>query len=172
MSQASKHIDWCLKKAQEEIEECKHLGKKFKHRGLFKVEASLEEAKKHIIKAEHNLVVTEYLVKGGFTDASIGKIFYTMYQCFLAIAAKFGYSSGNQTCTIALIEYLKEENKIDLDLKFIKYLQYQDENKESVIEMREDSTYGTELEVDKSRIDFLIRESKELIEATKQIIYR
>src|SRR3989344_5443451 len=156
MSQASKHIDWCLKKAQEEIEECKHLGKKFKHRGLFKVEASLEEAKKHIIKAEHNLVVTEYLVKGGFTDASIGTIFYTMYQCFLAIAAKFGYSSGNQTCTIT----------------FIKYLQYQDENKESVIEMREDSTYGTELEVDKSRIDFLIRESKELIEATKQIIYR
>src|SRR3989344_9571696 len=159
MSQASKHLDWCMNKAHEEIEECKLKGIKPKHRGLLKTSPNIEAAKRHIAKAEHDLKVTRYLVKGGFTDASIGTIFYTMYQCFLAIAAKFRYSSGNQTCTIALIEYLKEENKIDLDLKFIKYLQYQDENKESVIEMREDSTYGTELEVDKSRIDFLIRES-------------
>lgn len=37
MSQASKHVGWCLKKANKEIEECKKFGKKLKHRGLLKV---------------------------------------------------------------------------------------------------------------------------------------
>ncbi len=150
MSQVSKQVDWCIKKAQEEIEECKKQGKKPKHRGLLKVKPSIEEAKRHIEKAEHDLNVTKYLIKGGFRDASIGTIFYTMYQCFLAISAKFGYESGNQTCTIALIESFKEEGKIDLDEKFIRYFKYEDDEiKDSIIEMREDYTYGTDITADK-----------------------
>ena len=172
MSQASKHLEWCLKKAEEEIEECKKKGLKPKHRGLLKIEPNTEEADKHIKKAEHNLAVTEYLLKGGFTDTSIGTIFYTMYQCFLAITSKFGYETANQTCTIALIEYLKEERKINLDDRFIKYFKYEEENKESVIDMREDYTYGTDIKVDKTKINFFIKECKELIDNTKEIIYK
>ena len=37
MSQASKHVDWCITKAEREIEECKKLGKRLKHRGLVKI---------------------------------------------------------------------------------------------------------------------------------------
>ncbi len=173
MSQASKQVDWCIKKAQEEIEECKKQGKKPKHRGLLKVKPSIEEAKRHIGKAEHDINVTEYLIKGGFRDASIGTIFYTMYQCFLAITSKFGYESGNQTCTIALIESLKEEGKIDLDEKFIRYFKYEDDEvKDSIIEMREDYTYGTDITPDKSKIDFFIKECRELIDRTREIIYK
>ena len=169
MSQASKHIEWCLNKAQKEIDECKKLGKTPKHRGLLKTDPDPDEAKKHIEKAEHNLKVTEYLVGGGFIDISIGTIFYSMYQCFLAIAAKFGYDSGNQTCTISLIKYLKEDGKVILDDRFIKY--FTDEDEESVIGMREDYTYGTKIKAEKSKIDFLIKESKELIDIAKEIIY-
>lgn len=164
MSQASKQVDWCLKKAQ---------GRKPRHRGLLKVEPNTEEAKEHIAKAEHNLDVTEYLVKGRFTDTSIGTVFYTMYQCFLAIASKFGYESGNQACTIALMEHLKEESRISIDDKFIKYFKYEDDKiKESVIEMREDYTYGTDIKIDKSKIDFFVKECKELIDITKEIVHR
>ncbi len=37
MSQASKQVEWCLSKAKKEIEECKKLGKRAKHRGLLKI---------------------------------------------------------------------------------------------------------------------------------------
>src|SRR3989344_1124212 len=152
MSQASKQVEWCLRKAEKEIEECKNLGKREKHRGLLKISVDIEEAKRHIKKAEHDLKITEYLVTGGFTDASVGTIFYTMYQCFLAIAAKFGYETGNQTCTISLMEYLKEEGKINIDERFIKYLKYGEESeiKDSIIEMREHYTYHTDIKADKS----------------------
>lgn len=173
MSQASRQVDWCIKKAMEEIAECKRQGKKPKHRGLLKVDPSIDKAKRHIGKAEHDLNVTEYLVKGGFKDASIGSIFYTMYQCFLAIAAKFGYESGNQICTIALIENLKEEGKIKIDDNFIKFYKYEnDEIKDSIIEMREDYTYGTDITADKSKIDFFIKECRELIDITRDLIYQ
>ena len=53
MSQASKHVEWCINKAKKEVEECKKLGKRIKHRGLLKIEPNIEEAKRHIKKAEH-----------------------------------------------------------------------------------------------------------------------
>ena len=173
MSQTSKQVDWCLKKAEKEIAECEKKGEKPKHRGLIKVKPDIEKAKEHIGKAEHDLNVTKYLVKGGFSDTSIGTIFYSMYQCFLAIAAKFGYESNNQTCTISLIEYLKEENKIEFDDRFISYFKYKDKTtKESFIEMREEYTYGTETKADKSKIDFFIKECGELIDIARGIVYK
>ena len=118
MSQASRKVKWCLKKADREVEECKKSGKRPKHRGLLRVKPDISEAKEHIEKAEHNLKASEYL-KEEFSDVSTSTIFYSMYHCFLAIAAKFGYESGNQTCTIVLMEYLNEENKIEINSKFI-----------------------------------------------------
>ncbi len=143
MSQASKHVEWCINKAERELEECKKSGKSLKHRGLLKIEPNIELAKEHKEKSEHYLKVTNYLIQGDFTDISVGTIFYSMYHCFLAITAKFGYETGNQTCTIALIEYLNEEGKIKIDQKFIDMFKYKEDEKnkkDSVIEMREDYT--------------------------------
>ena len=99
-------------------------------------------------------------------------IFYTMYQCFLSIASKFGYKSSNQSCTISLIEFLKEQGKINIDERFSKDFMYIDENgDDSIIELRENYTYGTEIEADKSKIDFFMKECRELIDLTKEIIY-
>ena|SRR3989344_4132171 len=126
MSQASKYIEWCLNKAKKEIEECKKQGKRVKHRGLLKGSPNIEEAKKHLSKAEHNLLGMTRFKEIGFSDWSMSAGFYCIYHCFLAVASKFGYESSNQTCTISLMKYLKEEKLIDIDEKFIDLLEYEE----------------------------------------------
>ena len=74
----------------------------------------IEEAKNHLKKAEHNFKAVLSFEKTGFSDWSVSAVFYTIYHCFLAIIRKFGYESRNQECTIALVEHLKEQNKIKL----------------------------------------------------------
>ncbi|MBU2633635.1 MAG: HEPN domain-containing protein [Nanoarchaeota archaeon] len=176
MSQASKHIDWCTKKAVKEIEECKKLGKRIKHRGLLKIGPNIDEAKKHIKKAEHNLKGITKFKEIGFSDWSITAGFYCIYHCFLAIAVKFGYESRNQTCTISLMEYLKEGGKIDIDSKFIDMLKYEDVeeiHKNKIIEEREDYTYGIKVSVDdEAKIKDLIKHCKEILDITKRIVFK
>jgi len=170
MSQASNHIEWCLNKAKKEIEECKKAGKRLKHRGLLKGEPDIAEAKNHLVKAQHNFIGITRFKEFGFSDWSMSAGFYCIYHCFLAIAAKFGYDSGNQTCTIALMRYLKEEKKINLDEKFIELLEYEEIN--SVIDMREDYTYGVQISVkDEARLDELKDVCKELIDIVKGIVF-
>ena len=106
---------------------------------------------------------------------TVNSLFYCMYHCFLAIASKFGYESRNQTCTIALMEYLKEENKINIDNKFIEMFKYPEEQSDkegySLIEMREDYTYSSKTSVEEDIINDLVKDCKELIEDTKSIIH-
>lgn len=174
-TQASKQVTWCLHKALKEIEECKKIGLRIKHRGLLKIAPDKDLARKHLAKAEHNLHAVQRFREIGFSDWSAAGGFYCMYHCFLALAAAFGYESRNQTCTIALIESLKEEGKINLEQKFIDALkseEVQNIQESSIIEMREDYTYGIEVSFqDKTRIDTLIKMCQELIAETKTIIF-
>jgi len=175
MSRASKHVKWCLNKAKKEIEECEQRGKRKKHRGLLEIEPDIEAAKKHIEKATHNLNLIDILEKQGFSDWSVNAAFYAIYHCFLAIASKFGYESRNQTCTVSLIEHLKEEGKIDINDKYIdmlKYAEVEEEKDSSIIEMREEFTYGIKVSTqDKKRIKELVEECKTLIDIAKEIVY-
>src|SRR3989344_4781089 len=175
MSQASKHVEWCLNKAKKEVEECKKLGKRSKHRGLLKTDPDINEAMKHLEKAEHNLNGITKFKEIGFSDWSMSAGFYCVYHCFLAIAAKFGYESANQACTISLMRCLKETNKIKLDEKFIELLEHEDleEVKEnSIIDMREDYTYGIQVSVkDETRLNDMKKTCKELFDVAKEIVY-
>ena len=126
MSQASKRIAWCLNKTKKELDKCKELNKRPKHRGLLEVKPSTEEVKNHLKKAEENLRFANSLDTKEYGHKIVEASFYCICQCFLSIATKFGYESGNQTCTIALIDYLKEQNKIDLDEKFLEMMKYKD----------------------------------------------
>lgn len=176
MSQASKHVKWCIDKANKEISECEKLGKRKKHRGLLELEPDIKNAKLHLRKAEHNLKAVILLEKEGFSDWSITAGFYTFYHCFLAIASKFGYESGNQSCTISLIEYLVEQGKIDIDKKYVDMLKYadsEDKKEESVIDMREEFTYGIKISPDNgSQIRGLVDDCQNIIEITKEIIFQ
>lgn len=168
MSQASKHVDWCLKKAEKELAE------KGFHRGLIKKEPDKELAGKHIAKADHNLQAAIQFSKIGYSDWSPSAFFYSLYHCFQAIIVNSGYETRNQECTIALIESLKEEGKIEIDDKFISTLkvQIEDEHDKSLIEIREDFQYGTQLEYPQS-VEFrrFHELCQELIDKTKNIVF-
>ncbi len=169
MSHASNKIKWCLKKAQKEIKGGK------KHRGLIKKEADYDEIKKHIIKAEHNLSAVHYFSNGGFSDWAISAVFYCIYHCFLAIISKFGYESRNQECTISLIKYLNEKNKLNLNNKFMNALESyneKDRHETNVIEKREFYTYGTSVSLgNKEELLNSIDLCKECLDKTKEIVF-
>src|SRR3989344_82705 len=155
MSQAFKHVEWCLRKGEKEIAECKKQGKRPKHRGLLKVKADKENAQEHLKKANENLDFAVSLDSNQYGHKVVESLFYSMYHCFLAIVVRFGYESGNQTCTVALVEYLKEEEKIEIDQKFIEMMKAKEEqsNEEnaSMIDMREYYTYSSKISVEKER---------------------
>lgn len=113
MPQTSNKVKWCLEKAKKELHQ------NIKHRGLAKIEPDIEEAKRHILKAEHNFMAIIAAEEAGLTDWSVNAAFYSVYHCFLALITKFGYESRNQECTIALIKKLKTENKIKIDTSII-----------------------------------------------------
>ncbi len=73
------------------------------------------------------------------------------------------------------MRYLKEEKKITLDDKYIESLEYEELEKtkeDSVIDLREDYTYGVQISVkDDAKINELRKICKNLMEITKQIIY-
>ncbi len=134
MSHAQNKVEWCLKKAERELNSAG------KHRGLLKVEPDINKAREHIEKAEHCLNATVYLKKGGFSDISATTVFYSMYHCLLAMAAKFGYESRNQECTFALIHSLIEDGKIDFDkemLDRISFLDVEKSKEQTTVEIRE-----------------------------------
>lgn len=176
MSQDSQRVEWCLDKAKKEIEDCKRSGKRPKHRGLLKGSPDIDEAKRHLAKAEHNLSGITKFKEIGFSDWSMSAGFYCIYHCFLAIGARFGYESRNQTCTISLMRFLKENEKIRLDAKFIELLEYEEMEaikENSIIDLRENYTYGVQISVeDEAKLDDLKKICKELIDITKEIIYK
>jgi uncharacterized protein (UPF0332 family) len=169
MSQANNKVEWCLKKAKKELETSK------KHRGLVKVKPSIEEAKKHIAKAEHNFKAALSFEKTGFSDWSVSAAFYTIYHCLLAIIIKFGYESRNQECTIALTESLKEEGKISLSqeiLEAVKAIDTEERHETNVISLRENFQYGTATSIEDKKLEELKNLCRKAIDETKKIIYK
>ena len=164
MSQMLKHIKWCLDKAEKELREGK------KHKGLIKINPDINKAKKHLNKAQHNLDAVDYFKEGGYSDWSASAAFYSIYHCFLSILAKYGYESRNQECTISVIEYLKEEGKINIDNKFIAELKH-GLSDEAIVEIREGLQYGVETKTKEAILKRLKDMCSEIIDITKDEIY-
>lgn len=167
MSHAKNKVEWCLNKAKKELD------KEGKHRGLIKNSPNIEEARKHISKAEHYFKATDYLKRGDYSDISTSTLFYCIYHCFLAIAQKFGYESRNQECTFALIRSLIEDKEIDLPLDLldkISSLNIEEKVEQTSVEIREQFQYGTSTEVENKTYDELLLLAKKVLSKTKEII--
>lgn len=166
MSHTKNKVEWCLRKAERELKESEV------HRGLIKVNSNKEKAKEHIGKAEHYLSATIYLKKGNFSDISASTVFYAMYHCLLAIAAKFGYESRNQECIFALINSLIEDRKIDFDKELLgKISPLDEESKEqTTVKVREQYQYGTSLALKEDLYDEQLSLAKKVISKAKEII--
>ena len=168
MSQASNKVKWCLNKAKKELAE---IGM---HRGLVEQEQDFKSAALHIEKARHNLNAALFFQKNNYSDWSASAFFYCVYHCFLAVLRKFGYESRNQECTIAVMEMLKEQGKIEIDGRFISTLKISQakEDEHSIIKIREDFQYGTDVEFHrKEEFEKLAQMCKEAIEATSKIVF-
>ncbi len=168
MSQASNKVKWCLNKAKRELEE---IGM---HRGLIEQEQDFKSASLHLVKARHNLKAALFFQKNNYSDWSASAFFYCVYHCFLAVLRKFGYESRNQECTIAVMEMLKEQGKIEIDGRFISTLKISQakEDEHSIIKIREDFQYGTDVEFHrKEEFEKLAQLCKEAIEATSKIVF-
>ncbi len=167
MSHAENKVEWCLKKAERELKEAE------KHRGLLKAKPNLQKARDYIKKAEHYFMATEYLKKGDFSDISASTIFYSIYHCLLAIAAKHGYESRNQECTFALIYSLIEDGKIDFEKEILDRIASLDVNEtyeKTSTGIREHYQYGTELSIKDDLYKDLTALAKEVIAKAKIIM--
>ncbi len=166
MSHASNKLDWCLKKAEKEVKESGT------HRGLTHGKPDKAKALAHFEKAKHYLYATEYLKKGGFSDISASTAFYSMYHCLLAIAAKHGYESRNQECTVALVRSLIEENKVGLSNEMLDKISSIDLTRQEMasVALRETFQYGTELFMEERLYSQLLKLAKEVLDSVKEII--
>ena len=168
MSHAKNKLDWCLKKAEKELKE------QGSHRGLIKTYPDKNKALEFVSKAEHNFKAAVEFSKTGFSDWPASAFFYSMYHCFLAIASKFSYESGNQECTFALIKSLAEDKKIDLDIRIIEKVSSLESQKSSEeatgVKIREKYQYGTQLSIDEDLYNELFILAQEILSKTKEII--
>ncbi len=95
MPRLEAHLNWCLKDP----------------RRLIKVKPDPGLARKHLKKSEYNYGVLEKLEKLKIYDWALNVGSYAIYHCFLAILARYGYKSKNQSCTTTVMLTLIEEKK-------------------------------------------------------------
>lgn len=168
MSHAENKVNWCLKKAEKEMDDGG------KHRGLVRVEPSDEIVQSHILKAEHNLKAITAFKEAGFSDWSASAAFYCAYHCLLAVIAGFGYESRNQECTFALIYHLIETGQVDLDKALVEKIHSADpaETHESptIIEMREAGQYGVSMSLEDDMLGMLLGISKTFLDRVKELV--
>jgi uncharacterized protein (UPF0332 family) len=165
VSHAGHKLRWCLKKAEKEGT---------KHRGLVRIEPDLILARKHILKAEHNLKAITRFKEIGFSDWSASATFYAIYHALLAILAKHGYESRNQECTFAVIYHLIETGRINLDRKIIEEiheLQPEEQHQDpTIVDVRETEQYGVSLSLEEDTFKRLLTTAKTVLDQVKVII--
>ena len=161
-------VEWCLNKAKAEI------AKGELHRGLAKTSPDKESALEYLKKAEHNLDAFLYNKEGGFYDWTISIGFYVMYHCCMAVITKFGYESRNQECTLALIESLIEDKKLEegfrKHIEAIKSAAKGKKEEEQIQKMREKYQYTSIIEIDIQKVEELLGICQDMIKDTKGII--
>jgi len=147
MPQIDNHLKWCLKDPRRLA-----LGK-----------PDLDLAEKHVKKSEYNYAVLQALEKLKIYDWALNVGFYAIYHCFLAILAKYGYASRNQSCTMTALLKLVDDKKLDLDkdilLRFDTLDVEESLSNPTVRHERETSTYGVETSIDLEQL----KKIKELV---------
>lgn len=168
MSHAENKVKWCLKKGEKEMNE------EGKHRGLVRTRPDAGKARQHIAKAEHNLRLMISLKETEFSDWCGAAAFYATYHSLLAILAKFGYESGNQECTFALISDMSEKGTIDFDTalldSIIKIGHEKHAEKETITEIREQYQYGVKLSMEGKTYEELFNAARRILGESKRTL--
>ncbi len=147
MPQIENNLKWCLKDP----------------RRLVKTKPDLDLARKHVKKSEYNYGILQTLERLEIYDWALNAGFYAIYHCFLAILAKYGYASKNQSCTITVLLKLIEDKELNLDKDLIMQFDTLDVEENltnpTARHERETSTYGVETSIDLQQL----KKMKELV---------
>ncbi len=141
-----------------------------RHKGLKIIQPSDKKVHGHIKKALHNYKAMLNFKKNGFSDWSASAAFYCLYHCLLAIISKHGFESRNQSCTLALVEYLIEKGKVNLSKMELQEIFDKDvteslQHSRNILDIRENIQYSIRTSLEE--LEFL-----DLKERTKKIFDR
>lgn len=168
MSHAKNKVEWCLRKAQKELE------KGDTHRGIVEKTPNIALAQQHVAKAEHDVKAISAFKEAGFSDWSASATFYAIYHSLLAVLAKKGFESRNQECTFALIYSLIEDEALALDVSLVQQIHEMNPDdaqaEPTVIGLRELEQYGVRLSLDEHQYERLLNLAKEVLDQVKIII--
>jgi uncharacterized protein (UPF0332 family) len=152
MSQVDNHLKWCFKDPNR----------------LVKIKPDIKLAFEHLKKSEYNAEVMNDLEKLKRYDWALNVGFYSVYHCFLAILAKYGYASKNQSCSITVLLKLIDDKVLDFDRDLVLQFDTLEPDKDAanptVRQTREITTYGVTSTVDNKRLN----EIKELIKKAQK----
>lgn len=161
---------------EKKLKECfKEGGMGERHKGLKRVDITKDRIDGHLDKAIHNFKAMTAFQKIGFSDWSASAAFYTLYHCLLALIAKEGYESRNQSCTFALITDMIEKGKISLtksDLKeiFDKDVTIDLEHSNKILDLRENWQYSTKTALEEEEFLELKERVKKLFDKMRRDI--
>ena len=159
---------------KDKIKRCLKEGEKGeRHKGLRKIEKSEELAKQHLDKAIHNFKAMISFQKTGFSDWSASASFYCLYHCLLALLAKEGYESRNQSCTFALIQDFIDKYEITLeDLKeiFDKDATEDLQHSSKIMDIRENVQYSVKTALEDEEFIELKERTKKIFDKLRKDI--
>ncbi len=128
----------CFKRALQEEE------KGIKHKGLLITHPNIEEAKRHLQRAQESLKFCEVYRKMEADYKIPEEWFYALYYCALAILSKFGVESRSQKYTALFLQYAQEKGVIDYDKEFVRrIIVHKEKGIESDVDEREKARYGS-----------------------------
>jgi len=138
-----------------------------RHKGLRKRVASIGIAGEHMKKARHNFDAINDFYKIGYSDWSASAAFYSLYHLLLAILAKRGFESRNQSCTFALIEDMIDSGDLDITKEELKEIFDKDvtenlEHSNKILDFRETMQYSYKTFLEKGEFEILNQRTKVL----------
>lgn len=163
---------------KEKLGKCFKEGEKGeRHKGLKRIEISEERVNGHLNKAIHNFKAMTAFQKIGFSDWSASASFYCLYHCLLALIAKEGYESRNQTCTFALVEDMINNKKTSLTKEGLKGIFDADitedlEHSNKILDIRENMQYSIKTALEQEEFLELKERTKALFDKIRKEIER
>ena len=146
-----------------------------RHNGLRKIEVLPENIEGHIKKAIHNFNAMDSFHKSGFSDWSASASFYCLYHCLLALLAKKGFESRNQSCTFAIIEEFIGNTELSLKKEELKEIFDKDvthdlEHSPKILDIRENMQYSIKTSLEEKEFIFLRERTKFLFDKLRKEI--
>ncbi|MFA5050067.1 MAG: HEPN domain-containing protein [Candidatus Micrarchaeia archaeon] len=158
----------------DKIERCFKGSKEIPAR-LLRKNPSIEMAKEHLEKAEHNLLAMEKMFENKFFDWTIVTAYYSMYHAVLSALWLIGLDARSHECAVLAFErfYSKQEK---VDQRYIDYLRRAkelskkySETLEKVRTMRINASYGIG-EIKSADANFARSNAKDFVSEVRRIL--